>query len=46
MPELPAAKQVAADEVIVGTEGVVSIATLLNEAEDPELQFPLSELTV
>ena len=46
MLELPAVRQVAGDEVIVGTEGVVSIAALLNEAEDPDAQFPLSEVTV
>ena len=46
MLELPAAKQVAGVVVIVGTEGVVSIAALLNEAEDPDVQFPLSEVTV
>ena len=43
---VPAAEQVAGDDVIVGVAGVANIAALLNDADAAEVQLPLFEVTV
>ena len=46
MVAVPAAEQVAAPVLMVGTEGVVNCAAILNELLAVEVQEPLPAVTV